>query len=112
MAAAAPLPPPVPIREGDGGVLLVANTRVTLDSVVSAFRGGATPEDIATKYPSLNLPDVYSVVTYDLWNTASIDAYMARRRQEIDALRIELEAQHPQEGIRARLMARRDRQTP
>lgn len=35
------------------GVVRVAGTRVTLDTVVAAFEEGATAEEIAQQYPSL-----------------------------------------------------------
>lgn len=46
------------------GVRRVAGTRVTLDIVVSAFRVGATPEEIVQRYPALDLADTYETVTF------------------------------------------------
>ena len=37
------------------GVVRVANTRVTLDTVVTAFLEGCTPEEIGEQYLSLRL---------------------------------------------------------
>jgi len=42
------------------GVVRVAKTRVTLDTVVTAFLEGCTPEEIAEQYPSLQLSEIYS----------------------------------------------------
>ncbi|HTT63751.1 MAG TPA: DUF433 domain-containing protein, partial [Bryobacteraceae bacterium] len=41
-------------------------SRVTLDLVVRAFNRGATPEEIAQDFPSLQLPDIYQVIGYYL----------------------------------------------
>ncbi|WP_242054734.1 DUF433 domain-containing protein [Nostoc sp. FACHB-190] len=56
---------PTPIETDSDGVVRVAKTRVTLDTVVTAFLEGCTPEEIAEQYPSLQLPDIYiwSLVT-------------------------------------------------
>jgi len=49
----------VPLAADAQGVIRVGGTRVTLDTVVSAFYEGATPEEITQQYPSLELGDVY-----------------------------------------------------
>ncbi len=46
---------PVPLNAGEDGVIRVAGTRVTLDTVVTAFQQGATPEEIVQQYDSLDL---------------------------------------------------------
>ena len=56
----------VPIHTDADGVVRVAGTRVTLDTIVAAFDAGATAEEIAQQYPSVGLADVYSVITYYL----------------------------------------------
>jgi uncharacterized protein (DUF433 family) len=57
---------PVPLKTDVDGVVRVGNTRVTLDTVVDAFREGATAEEIVSRYPSLLLADVYAVIGYYL----------------------------------------------
>ena len=54
----------VPIHTDADGVVRVAGTRVTLDTMVAAFDAGATVEEIAQQYSSISLADVYSVITY------------------------------------------------
>lgn len=49
----------LPLASDCDGVVRVRDTRVTLDTVVSAFCDGATPEEIVQQYPSLDLADVY-----------------------------------------------------
>ena len=53
----------VPIQTDTDGVVRVAGTRVTLDTIVGASDAGATAEEIA-QYSSVPLADVYSVITY------------------------------------------------
>jgi hypothetical protein len=44
---------PVPLVFGDDGVMRVRGTRVTPETVLSAFADGATAEEIAQRYPSM-----------------------------------------------------------
>jgi uncharacterized protein (DUF433 family) len=54
----------------------VAGTRVSLDSVVHAFRDGSTPEAIIAAFPSLTLEQVYGAIAFYLHNRAEIDRYL------------------------------------
>jgi uncharacterized protein (DUF433 family) len=99
--------PPVPLRTDEHGVMRVGKTRVPLDTVVYAFNEGASPEEIVMSYPSLELGDVYAVVNYYLHNRTEVDVYLSQREAETTRIRDENERRFPQEGIRARLLARR-----
>jgi uncharacterized protein (DUF433 family) len=57
---------PVPLATDAGSVVRVGGTRVTLDTVVTAFEEGATAEEIVHQYPSLKLADIYAVIGYYL----------------------------------------------
>jgi hypothetical protein len=46
---------PIPLEADADGVVRVGGTRVTLDTVVAAFKDGATAEEIVYQYPSLSL---------------------------------------------------------
>lgn len=94
------------IRDLDGRVL-VEGTRVPLDTVVYAFREGASPEEIALRFPSLELTDVYAAVTYYLRHREGVDAYLREREARREEVRRENEKRFPQAGIRERLLARR-----
>jgi uncharacterized protein (DUF433 family) len=98
---------PVPLRADADGVVRVGETRVSLDTVVTAFQLGATPESIVEQYPSLNLDDVYSVVGYMLRHRDRVQSYMEQRSAQRDAVRRDNEARFPPMGIRDRLLARR-----
>ena len=58
----------------------VADTRVSLDSIVYAFLAGQTAESIAQSFPVLSLEQVYGAVAFYLANRAEIDAYLANIR--------------------------------
>src|SRR5438046_3049603 len=98
---------PVPFTTDADGVVRVGGTRVTLDTLVAAFRQGATPETIADQYPSLRLADVYTALGYYLRHQAEVDAYLQRRRQQAGQTRQENEARFSPVGVRDRLLARR-----
>jgi uncharacterized protein (DUF433 family) len=61
-----------PLVANEDGVIRVAGTRVQLETIVVAFDAGATAEDVAQQYASLELADVYSVISYLLDNEASV----------------------------------------
>ena len=98
---------PAPLHAHSDGVVRVAGTRVTLDTVVAAFLEGATAEEIQQQYPSLGLPDVYSVIAYYLHNRTEVDAYLQHRIQQIATVRRQNEARSSLAGVRERLLARK-----
>lgn len=97
---------PIPLSTGADGVIRVADTRVTLSTVIDSFLTGASPEEIAQDFPVLRLDDVYAVITYYLRHRAEVDAYLRERRTRAEALRREIETRSPQTGLRDRLLAR------
>ena len=97
----------VPIHTDSDGVVRVAGTRVTLDTIVDAFETGATAEEIAQQYPAVPLVDVYSVITYYLRHKPDVDAYRAERDALAARVREEVERRFPSAGLRERLLARR-----
>src|SRR5215208_3186456 len=97
----------VPLTAGEAGVLLVADTRVPLDSVIHAFNEGATPEEIAQNFPTLDLAAIYAVVSYYLQNRAEVEQYLEQRRVQQEELKKELQARFNPHGLRERLLARK-----
>src|SRR2546422_11585582 len=89
---------PVPLAAGSDGVIRVAGTRVTLDTVAYAFEHGATAEEIVQQYPSLPLAGVYSVLGYLLRHRGEVKAYLADRAQRRAAVRAEAEPRSDQNG--------------
>lgn len=91
----------------EAGVLLVAGTRVPLDSIIYSFNEGATPEEIAQNFPTLDLAAIYAVVSYYLQNRPEVEQYLEQRKVQREELKKELQARFNPHGIRDRLMARR-----
>ena len=98
---------PVPLRTDSDGVVRVGNTRVTLDTIVAAFKDGATPEEIVHSYDALDLTDVYATITFYLRHKPEVEAYLLEREVLADHVRAENERRFPPAGIRERLLARR-----
>ena len=69
------------IGERDGSYF-VAGTRVSLDSIVHAFRRGESPETICQNFELLRLEEVYGAIAYYLANRAEVDAYLIRQDQK------------------------------
>lgn len=99
-------PDVAPLRQDPDGVMRVAATRVTLDSVVGAFSEGATAEEIAQQYPAVGLTDVYAVIAFYLRRRADIDAYLRDREAAGAAVRSEAEARPESAAFRQRLLTR------
>lgn len=96
-----------PLHMDGGGTVRVGGTRVTLDSVVYAFDEGASPEEIAQRFPSVDLADVYGAIYYYLRCPDEVRSYLREREAEAEQVRRECEARHPQGNLRERLLARR-----
>lgn len=99
---------PAPIETDVYGVVRVSKTRVTLDTVVTAFLEGCTPEEIGEQYPSLQLPDIYLVIGYYLRHRDEVHVYLAERQHQAGVIQQEVEQRFNPTGIRDRLLARRD----
>lgn len=96
-----------PMARDQDNVFRIAGTRVRLETVLTAFQQGSTPEAIAYKYPVLRLADIYAVITYYLQYQDEVEAYLSERRQQIDEAEHEIAARFPTTGVRERLLARR-----
>jgi uncharacterized protein (DUF433 family) len=94
----------------DDGVVLIANTRVTLDAIVEAHREGLTAEEIAEQYPSVSAVDIEQTIDHALKHPVEVNRYLVRRIAESERVRQENEARFSPIGIRARLLARTQQQ--
>jgi uncharacterized protein (DUF433 family) len=97
----------LPLMLDPDSVVRVRGTRVTLDTIIQAFTGGATAEEIAQQYPSLSLPDIYSIIGYYLKNSADVNKYLQQREKLAAMVKRQNESQFDPHGVRDRLMARR-----
>ena len=97
---------PMPLEVIADGVVRVGGTRVTLDTVVAVFNQGATPEEIVFQYPSLQLADVYAVISFYLRHQQDVEVYLKQRQQRSKEIRRQNETKFNPQGLRERLMAR------
>ncbi len=102
-----PLSVAVPVREDPSGVFRVGKSRVLLELVIDALKAGATPEAIVQSYDTLNLADVYAVVSRYLADPAPFEDYLRKCDEAAKETRRRVEAiQGPQTNLREVLMAR------
>jgi uncharacterized protein (DUF433 family) len=97
---------PQPLRVDAHGAARVGKTRVTLETVIVSYQMGKGPEEIVESFDTLDLGDVYLVIGYYLHHREQIDAYLTECEREAEALRREIEARSPQDGLKERLLAR------
>src|SRR6476469_6993538 len=82
---------PVPLHLDEHGTIRVAGTRLTLESLLSLYRQGKTPQEIVTCFDGITLGDVYAVLGYYLHHQAEVDAYLAEQDAASEAVWRELE---------------------
>ena len=100
-------PETAPLTTGQDGVVRIGKSRVTLDTVVYAFKDGANAEEILGRYPSLQSADIYSVIAYYLLHRTEVDTYLKDREAFRVEVRRENESRFPSTGLREKLPARR-----
>lgn len=76
------------------GAWRVIGSRVSVDSIVTAYWEGKSPEAIAEEFPSLSAEVVYGAIASYLRNKNDIDEYMKRQSSHWEQLRNESETQH------------------
>jgi uncharacterized protein (DUF433 family) len=64
------------------GVYYIPETRVSLDSIVYAFREGCSPESIREDFEGLTLARVYGAIAFYLDHQEAVDAYLLQRKDQ------------------------------
>ena len=83
------------------GVYYVPGSRISLDSIVYAFRDGSSPENIREDFDGLTLACVYGAIAFYLDHQADIDAYLLKRKEQWSEL--ERQGIPPSPDLQARL---------
>ena len=65
-----------PLHQDEGGVVRVAGTRVTLETLVSAYLDGMTAEEITQAYDAVALADVHAVLSFYLRHRDEVERYV------------------------------------
>ena len=87
-------------RTAEGG-WRVADSRVSLDSVVCAYWEGKSPESIAEEFPALSVEQVYGAVAFYLRNRQEIDSYLSQ--QDVNWQKFAAQSAAQNESLLARL---------
>ena len=75
----------------------IAQTRISLDSVVRAFLSGFAPETIVTDcFPLLKLEQVYGAITWYLAHRPEFDSYLRKADAEFEDLRRAMNERSPE----------------
>jgi uncharacterized protein (DUF433 family) len=82
----------VPLTLTEDGTIRITGSRVSLDSVVHHYKLGATAEQIAQRFPSLQLADIYAVIAYYLTHREAVEEYLEQQEAEGDAIQQRIEA--------------------
>jgi uncharacterized protein (DUF433 family) len=101
---------PLPLIMDKDDVIRIKGSRVSLDTVVTAFLEGATAEEIVLQYPSLQLADIYAVIGYYLRKRQIVDEYLEKRQQLSKEVRENSESRFDPNGIRNRLLSRQSKE--
>jgi uncharacterized protein (DUF433 family) len=74
----------VPLTITEYGTIRIADSRVSLDSIIHHYKLGATAEEIAYSFPSLDLADIHLAIAYYLTNRLEVEEYLQRQNAESD----------------------------
>jgi hypothetical protein len=75
---------------------IIRGTRVSLASVVYAWKEGFSPESIREEFPSLQLEQVYGAIAYYLGHQAEVDSYLLDLDADFERRRAEEAVQYPE----------------
>ena len=78
--------PESPYLDEEDGALRIKGTRVGIETIVSNFNEGLSPEQIARGFPRVTLAQVYGAIAYYLDNKQLIDDDMAESQRELDKI--------------------------
>lgn len=77
----------------------IKGTRVGIETVLEDYLNASSPEEIAIRYPTLTLEQVYATIAYYLHNRREIDQYLERWRRYVEESWQQQE-QHPSPGVK------------
>jgi uncharacterized protein (DUF433 family) len=77
------------------GAYRISGTRVSLDSVVTAFLNGYSPESIVDSFPTLTLEQVFGAIAFYLAHQDKINAYLQQGKEDFAALSLTLREANP-----------------
>ena len=99
-----------PVRRDVAGVIRVGQSRITLETVVSAYDTGATAEEIALEFDAISLAQVYGAIAYYLQHKVVLEPYFSARQQAVTATLHDITKRQEVSNIRERLLLRQANQ--
>jgi len=90
----------------------IKGTRIGIEIILDDYLNGYSPEEIAVRYRSLTLKQVYAAITYYFFNQEKMDAYLDEWRRGFEEAWLE-QCRNPHPGIKRLLeiKARREEAT-
>ncbi len=76
----------------------IKETRVGIETVLTEYLNAMSPEEIAIRYPTLTLEQVYATVTFYLHNQQEVDRYLDRWRNYAETA-WQYQQQHPSPAV-------------
>jgi len=94
------------MRRDASGVIRVGQSRVTLETVVSAYETGATAEEVALEFSAVTLAQVYGVIAYYLQHKKDLEPYFTARQKAVAQALTDIAQHQAVSHIRERLLVR------
>ncbi len=88
----------------------IKGRRIGLEHIVYAYNEGYSPEQIANKFPGLDLKVIYTIIAYYLHYRAEVDAYIAQLDAETAAARREWAKQRSPASLRVETILKERRE--
>lgn len=85
----------------------IAGSRISLDSIVLAYREGRLPETMQADFPGLTLEQIHGTIAYYLRHRAEVDRYLAEQEAHRGRFEQESRARNADliEVVRARVVS-------
>jgi uncharacterized protein (DUF433 family) len=78
----------------------IRGTRISLDHIVELYKKGMKPEEIAQRFHTIELVQVYAAITYYLQNKEAVEAYIDRGEQRWKETEAAIRAQPEPEAVK------------
>jgi uncharacterized protein (DUF433 family) len=97
-----------PLTQDARGTIRVTGSRITLDTLVSCFKQGDTPEDIQEGFPSLSLAQINGVISWYLNHTAEAEEYLEKEEAEAEEIRKRIQSTPSYKELQELIRQRRE----
>jgi len=98
-----------PLKVWADGTIRIGQSRIKIERIIKAFVNGSSAEQFAHDYPTVTVEDAYGAIFYYLRHKATLDEHVAEMdRQGDEAERLIEEKFGSQQGMRERIIARRE----